>query len=454
MSGVGIFDRSLSRICLMALRQILPRLSPEERIEVLLKLQDRALESLGESNALLLRRYAAKTVEQCVQRLDSIQQVEVLTDSTRKGLARINRDYLSEACAALINMTRLHPRLVDPASITARADDPRPVVVGPWLLEIGFELLYWIPYLRAELARRGVPKQRVIAVSRGGAEGWYSDIAGRYLDILDVMTAAEFHDWTAGKAGGAGEEILLGNRKTFKAETLETELLKRVLGSAGIDDYQVIMPSAMYGLMRNVWRGRFGGRGLDALLTHALLPVPEPVALPFKGPYSAVKFYNSRTFPSNAELDQFARGVVHDLAQQRHVVLLSNPARLDDHDTLSLCAGRGAFEIFDASVLYTPRNNLAVQTAIVAGVESLHGTYGGFSYLGPLLGVDTVAYTGTCDFTITHLDLAWTTFDRIGGAQLTMVPVRAGAQATNEANRKPGPAPRRRSRPKQDAHSI
>ena len=188
------------------------------------------------------------------------------------------------------------------------------------------------------------------------------------------------------------------------------------------------MPSAMYGLMRNVWRGRFGSHGLNSYLSPMRLERPEPVELPFQGPYIAVKFYHSRTFPRTAELDTFVQQTVSHLARHSNVVILSNAAQLDDHNTLGIAAAGGAFQIFDAAKLYAPRNNLAVQTALVAHAQALHGTYGGFSYLGPLLGVDTIAYTGTCDFTITHLDLAWTTFDRIGAAQLTMVPLRKGAQ--------------------------
>ena len=188
MIGFDRLAHLLSRVCLKGLRRALPRLSPSERLSVLNQLQSRTLGTLGDNEAVMLRRYAAKTIDSCVQRLSAPQQVEVLTDSARKALNRIDNRYLSEACASVINMSRVHPRLVDPASFTASADDPRPIVVGPWQMEVGFELLYWIPYLRAELASLGIPKERVIAVSRGGVDSWYGDIADRYLDILDVMT--------------------------------------------------------------------------------------------------------------------------------------------------------------------------------------------------------------------------------------------------------------------------
>src|SRR6266545_2529070 len=102
-------------MCLKALRWALSYLSPAERMTGLYKLQNRTLETMGDGEAVVLRRYAAKTMELCIERVSPLQQVEVLTDSTRKALARIDRSYLSEACAAVINMSRLPERLVDPA---------------------------------------------------------------------------------------------------------------------------------------------------------------------------------------------------------------------------------------------------------------------------------------------------------------------------------------------------
>src|SRR5262245_54769655 len=42
-----------------------------------------------------------------------------------------------------------------------------PIVAGPWLGEVGFEILYWIPFLRW-LVDQGVPAERITAISRGG----------------------------------------------------------------------------------------------------------------------------------------------------------------------------------------------------------------------------------------------------------------------------------------------
>lgn len=430
MTGSG-FVNFWRRVGLWALRRAGKKQTAPERLATLSEVQTSVLKNMGKEDAELLREYAAQTTAICVRRLRPRDQVRVIVGGASRALKQVDRHHVYHACASLSDLVRIHPRMIDGASFNARSNDERPLVVGPWLMEVGFELLYWIPYLRAQIAALGIAKDRVIAVSRGGADLWYADIAGRYLDVLDVMTPHEFHEWTSTVEGTTA------NRKPFMAGPFETEILERVLNAAGIDDYQFILPSAMYGLLRNVWRSRFGAHRLDRHLTPARLQVPPPVKLPFKGPYVAVKFYNSLTFPDAPETRRLALAVVRGLANRSHVVLLSNPARLDDHHSLGFADVEGPFRVFDASSLYSPRDNLAVQTALVAGAQSLHGTYGGFSYLGPLLGVDTFAYTANFDFTLTHLDLAWTMFEALKAGHLAVVPAAQGLHLFAEAEAAP-----------------
>ena len=41
-----------------------------------------------------------------------------------------------------------------------------PIVAGPWLGEVGFELLYWIPFLAWFAERFDVPRERLVVMSR------------------------------------------------------------------------------------------------------------------------------------------------------------------------------------------------------------------------------------------------------------------------------------------------
>src|SRR4029450_13762233 len=97
-----------------------------------------------------------------------------------------------------------HSLLTDPTQqkVLGRALDAlrrgAGVRVGPWTGEVGFELLYWIPFL-TWLAGQGPGGRRLVAVSRGGAAPWYRHLTSRYMDILDLVTSDEFRERTAGK---------------------------------------------------------------------------------------------------------------------------------------------------------------------------------------------------------------------------------------------------------------
>jgi hypothetical protein len=60
----------------------------------------------------------------------------------------------------------------------------RPILVGPWRSEVGFELLYWIPFLTSFAKRYGIPKDRLIAIGRGGSACWYESAGKADLPVL------------------------------------------------------------------------------------------------------------------------------------------------------------------------------------------------------------------------------------------------------------------------------
>ena len=60
---------------------------------------------------------------------------------------------------------------------------PGPIIVGPFLSEVGFELLYWIPLLRWIKEKWQMDPERLTVVSRGGTALWYDGLNGRYLDV-------------------------------------------------------------------------------------------------------------------------------------------------------------------------------------------------------------------------------------------------------------------------------
>ena len=136
-------------------------------------------------------------------------------------------------------------------AIAQLAEGQAPIIIGPWLAEVGYEVLYWIPFLRWFQDAHGIAKDRLVVVSRGGMESAYSGIAGRYVDLFDLMTPADLA--ARNRQRRAGEEG--GGQKQSASSTLDDELLAAVRARLGLADARVCHPSLMFKLFREVWHG-------------------------------------------------------------------------------------------------------------------------------------------------------------------------------------------------------
>lgn len=277
-----------------------------------------------------------------------------------------------------------------------------PVVVGPWLSEIGFELLYWIPFLRWVLPEAGIPRDRVVVLSRGGCAHWYGDLADTYIELFEHLSPDEvrvLNRERIAQQASAGPEIGLRvghmTAKQYSLMRAERELLQRV----GLKGAALVHPSLMYRLFRLYWRHRV--RDLYDRCAR-VLPMLCPVEVsPIAKPYVAVKFYSSQACADRDGTAATVRQIVARLADVMPVVVIDSGEQYDDH---------GVFLMDDPRVTVLanldPRTNLMVQTAVIAHASAFIGTYGGFSYLAPLLGVPTTALYTDRNFRDDHLQLA------------------------------------------------
>jgi hypothetical protein len=274
-----------------------------------------------------------------------------------------------------------------------------PILVGPFLSEIGFEVLYWLPMLARFFDRHDVARERVVAMSRGGAGIWYADLAARYVDVFDHLTPAELKDAQRRRV----EEV--GAQKQFGISELDEQLLGLARSTTGIDaDAAVIHPSLMYNAFTYLWADQAGYRGARRRLLNRPLPHPpanEDPALDLPADYVAVKAYFSDCFPDSDDNRRFVAGLVASLAEAHQVVVLSTGIDLDDHRDFTFDGGR----VRTLEHVMTPRNNLEVQTRAIVGASALVTTYGGFSYLGPFLGVPSIAFYSEENFVPAHLDV-------------------------------------------------
>jgi hypothetical protein len=258
----------------------------------------------------------------------------------------------------------------------------QPVIVGPWLSEVGFEVLYWIPFLRWFCHRYRIDRERVIAVSRGGAHTWYEPLAGSYVDVLDLFTPEEFAALNASRQEGGGQ-------KQHIVSGFDEQILARVRGRAGLANASVCHPSTMFRLLREFWLGNESLQYVQRYTTHALVqPAAATEPLPLPDRFVAVKFYTGRALPPT-DANRIALGaLVARLAQEVPVVTLETGVTLDEHADYAF---RDVPGVISAAHWMTPQNNLSVQTEIIRRAERFVGTCGGLAWLAPMLGTPTVA---------------------------------------------------------------
>ncbi len=271
----------------------------------------------------------------------------------------------------------------------------RRILVGPFVGEVGYELLYWIPFVRRTLGRLGIPAEQVTTLTRGGAGVWYRDFAQDDVELFDLVEPELLVEQVAERRRRAKDA------KQLRGDRLDRDLVR--LAQERIGPASVLHPSAMFAALRGLW---FRDEPLaDALPKLDLRPIvaPDPPAgLPER--YVAVKLYESDCFPDEPRVRERSRALAERLAADGDVVLLTTGLRLDEHDEWDL---PNVHRIDD---LLRPGDNLAVQTAIVGGARGLVSTYGGFSYLGPLVGTPTLALHARESFHPAHLELARTAF--------------------------------------------
>jgi hypothetical protein len=278
--------------------------------------------------------------------------------------------------------------------LTAIARGADPIIAGPWLSEVGYEALYWVPFLRWFADRWAVSPSRIIALSRGGCGSWYGGVADRYVEMLDLVTPAEFARRNDLRRSN-------GDQKQLRPGAVDDELVAMARRTLGISRAHVLHPSLMFRLFRPFW---FGNRPLDFLLRRTkftALMVPAP-AFTLPTPYVAVKFYTGAALPDTPANRQAMRTMIRGAARDAHIVNLDTGLALDEHEDY-------LFEDLAVTSIrqhLTPQNNLAVQTAVIAGASTFVGTCGSLAWLAPMLGVPTVAAYSDDRFLRSHLYVA------------------------------------------------
>jgi hypothetical protein len=293
-----------------------------------------------------------------------------------------------------------------------------PILVGPWLAEVGYEVLYWIPFLRWFQDAHGVGRDRLVVLSRGGLDGLYGDLAGTYIDLFDLLTpeqlAARNAERRADREGGG--------QKQSDVSPFDTELAQAALRRAGLADATVLHPSLMFRLFRHVW---YGNLPLDLLWRHVRHELGAPAAVRPAGlpdDYIAVKFYAGPALSTSEPARAAVRRLVEQASRIAPVVVLDTDLKVDEHRDLDLSGIPGTSFL---GARMTPRDNLGLQVDVVRGARFFLGTCGGLAWLAPFLGVPTVAVYDDDALLTMHLLVARQAGGRVGAAEFAPLDLRA-----------------------------
>jgi hypothetical protein len=295
--------------------------------------------------------------------------------------------------------------------IARLATGSAPLIVGPWLSEVGYEALYWVPFVRWVQATYHIDPDRLIVVTRGGAAAWYRDITVRSVELFDLLTPAAYAERNTQRAAEGG-----GTLKQWAISPFDEEIASQVRQHTGAAAAELFHPSLMYRLFQQFMLGHRASSFLLRRTRYRRLQVPD-VPLPvLPADYVAVKFYTAASLPPTPAITRMLQSMVLALAEQHPVVMLDTGLALDDHDDYTFARAGRIHTVRDE---LRPQDNLAVQTAIIAKARAFVGTCGSVAWLAPMLGVDTTAVLADARFLHGHLQVARQVFQTLGGGRFS-----------------------------------
>ena len=299
-----------------------------------------------------------------------------------------------------------------------------PILIGPWTGEVGFELVYWIPFVRWAIAHYAIDPARLVVCSRGGPASWYRGLATRYVDVFDVASQDEFRRHT----------VVTPKQRTLRS--FDREILRRAVAARGLGAVSVLHPAMMYHLFMPYWKQQ---APMSQVLNYSQYVPLEPFEAPevqgrlpaevegrlpaevegrLPARYVAVRFYFSQCFPDTPANRAFVGRALSQLAEETDVVILNPGLRVDDHDDVLVPRSPRIHTLDD---VMRPERNLEIQASVMSRAAGFVGTYGGYSYLAPFFGTPSLSFYSERNFYYHHLHMAQHAIDAAGGATLTVV---------------------------------
>lgn len=267
--------------------------------------------------------------------------------------------------------------------VAALNADKRPILIGSWRSELGFEAVYWLPFLTWLAKRVKGFDQRASVVTRGGLEPLYAHVAHQGYDLYALRTVTEVRRETLRQQADTG---LL---KQTQTTPFDDGVLDDAADALGVQrPFHVVHPAWMYWALEPFWAEDAGLKYLMSMADYSQ-PIAKPDVpadtLPPK--FVAVKFYARHTFPyPHPEIGEWVQQAVATIAAQAPVVLLASSPDYDDHMDVAL-AGPNIIALNPGP----PEVNLYQQAQVLGKASAFVGTYGGVAQLALRMGIPSLS---------------------------------------------------------------
>ena len=269
----------------------------------------------------------------------------------------------------------------------------KPLLLGPWLGTAHWELMYWRPYVAWMLKQLNLADRRVIAVSRAGADLWYTGLADTYVDLLDLYSREEFEGIDAERIRRTGK------RKQRSLSDMERDVLDNTARHLGLDEFDVLHPATMFRMCDKVWRGCLPPEFVSQYSHYTRIETEHPVELDLPAHYVAVRFTSDPASGDRPETQGYVNELVQALAANGPVVALYTGYSIEGPpEELTLDACDGLISLRDR---VGPRESARLETRVLAGADLCVCTMSSAVPLALCCGVETTGlYLGQHGFNV------------------------------------------------------
>lgn len=263
--------------------------------------------------------------------------------------------------------------------ILKRSTDP--ILVGPFRGEVGFEALYWIPFVKRFAKTHDIDPARLIPITRGGAQALYG--MGQGPDLYTLRTPREVR--IENRIQHAKHQQLKQTHWT----DFDRDVIKSAANVLHLTRYHTLHPGWMYARIGGFFGSTMSLQALEAEAFFERLTVPAlPSGLDLPEKFVAVRFYLRHTFPYQPQLVKFAQESIKQIASRMPVVLLHSGIHADEHVDIGIKAHPNVTTL----PVMAPEDNLAILTAVMGRALGFVGTYGGLAQLALRVGRPSVSY--------------------------------------------------------------